>query len=526
MSVRTAIRQPRKLVKKFLRQLRGEDVSQVVMEDDPSIPADIFRRRPVSYHETRHGNYYLPSHAPNDLVANTIRAGKIFEPHVLEVAKSYAKPGTMILDLGANFGQMSILFSELVGEKGMVLSFEAQAYCFAILQKNIAANKRRNIRAFYGAVMDKGGGEVSFPEPDMVRFCTYGSYPLSLKPTEDLKSRVKTLAIDDLQINFPISFFKIDTQGSDVFVLRGARETIIRQRMPILFEYEERFQEEFGTCFQDYVDFAQSVGYRFAKTIADINYLLLPDPAKVISLPPATASTTSSENGGDFIAITEKPSHGKLCKILKTESEIKECTDFLNRNGYIGHGCIAKNWDLAHIVPEIGHGNLLDMGSSESCLLKNCSLKRTSGEKYGIDYRKPDDPLPGVTYLEGDLLKTPLPDQHLNYITCLSVIEHQVDLSAFARESSRLLAPGGKLFVTFDYWEPKIQTSIKLFGLDWAPLDRSQVENLVKVCSQNNLFLVQDVDWTTQDPVLRWGYFSPHPDIAYSFGLLVFEKTK
>ena len=56
--------------------------------------------------------------------------------------------------------------------------------------------------------------------------------------------------------------------------MRGARETISRHRMPIIFEYEEQFQQEFGTTFQDYVDFVSEIGYRFVRTIDSINFLI------------------------------------------------------------------------------------------------------------------------------------------------------------------------------------------------------------------------------------------------------------
>ena len=44
----------------------------------------------------------------------------------------------------------------------------------------------------------------------------------------------------------------------------------------IIFEYEEQFQEEFNTSFQDYVDFVLSIDYKFLKTIQGINYLIVP----------------------------------------------------------------------------------------------------------------------------------------------------------------------------------------------------------------------------------------------------------
>lgn len=69
---------------------------------------------------------------------------------------------------------------------------------------------------------------------------------------------------------------KVDVQGSDLFVLRGAIETIKRHQMPIIFEYEEQFQEEFHTCWQDYLDFIDLINYKIEKIVYGINYLIVP----------------------------------------------------------------------------------------------------------------------------------------------------------------------------------------------------------------------------------------------------------
>jgi FkbM family methyltransferase len=506
---------------------------EYVPKRQDTIPPNIFSTKPVSYHETALGNYYLPCAAPNDIIARCMRAGRVFEPLVLETARQCIRSGTIVLDVGAAFGQMAILFSHLAGGDGMVFSFEAQEYCFAILQRNIRANYRENVRAIFGAVMDGSRAEVFFPMPDFHRFPTYGSYAVELEPGASKTCAVKTLAIDELRIDHPISFFKIDTQGSDLFVLRGARETILRHQMPILFEYEQQFQEEFGTTFEDYLDFVKSINYRIKEVVDGINYLIVPDPARTIVNTPSSPSTFRAGNSisgeasfkSDIIAITDAPFRHNLCKYLKTQTEIEECTRYLHRNGYVSHNLACKNWDLAHIVPEIGHGNVLDMGSSDSYILKNMSLKRTKGKKYGIDRYDPDVPISDVTYFKGDLLQTPLADGSLDYITCLSVIEHQVDFKLFAQEVNRLLVHKGKLFVTFDYWDPLLSIPVRPYDLDWQPLDQALTLAFIGACKDHGLHLVREMDWTTQDQVIHWGYYSPHRNVSYTFGMLAFEKS-
>jgi len=222
------------------------------------------------------------------------------------------------------------------------------------------------------------------------------------------------------------------------------------------------------------------------------------------------------------IAISPKPS---VCKFLKFRDEIYKCTDYLHRNGYASHNLVCKDWDIAHIIFDLSDGNLLDMGSSDSYILKNAVLKNVQGEKYGIDLQAPDVPLQEVKYMIGDLMDTKLPDNYFTNITCLSVIEHEVDFQKFATEVSRLLIENGKLYVTFDYWTPKLKPDFKLYDRLWNPLDENDTKRLIEECKNCGLNLVEPVDWSLGDAVIKPGYFSPGANISYTFGMLVFQKN-
>ena len=228
----------------------------------------------IGRYDTPRGSYFLPLDAPHDSVVNCIKHGRVFEPEVVEIARDHIKRGSTVLDLGANFGQMSLLFSELTGSTGDVYSFEADDFIFDLLKKNISANHGENIRPIFGAAYNVVGKTVHFPIPDFQRFGSYGSYGIDLNATSGRS--VETITIDSLSINTPISFMKVDVQGSDLFAMQGAVETIRRHKMPILFEFEQQFQSEFKTSFQDYVDFIESIDYKFSKVIMGINYLVIP----------------------------------------------------------------------------------------------------------------------------------------------------------------------------------------------------------------------------------------------------------
>ncbi len=225
--------------------------------------------------DTPLGKFYLPDFLQGDIVSRAIRRGEVFDENIMNIAKQYLKKGDAVLDLGANYGQMSVGLSKIVGPEGKVYAFEAEPYVYSILQHNIKANNCTNIVPVFGAVHYENDVELIFPEPDFDKFKTYGSYGLDMKAKEGRK--VKTLTIDSLAIPEKIGFMKIDVQGADLFAMQGARETILKNKMPIIFEFEQQFQDNFGTTFQDYVAFAQSINYKFAATVDDINFLIVPN---------------------------------------------------------------------------------------------------------------------------------------------------------------------------------------------------------------------------------------------------------
>jgi FkbM family methyltransferase len=241
----------------------------------PTPSARSVRSNALTHFQTATGNYYLPTDAHGDVVSNAIKAGKIFEPEVVSLALRYIKPSSVVLDVGANFGQMTVLFARQVGAEGRVYSFDADDFVFDVLKRNIAANGlEQRVEPIFGAVHNVEGQTLYFPVQDFKRWSSYGSYGIDYNAAEG--RAVKTLTIDGLNIERPISFMKIDIQGGDLQAMQGAVNTIARHKMPIIFEYEYHFEDEYKLSFQEYVDFVQRIGYRFEKVVSGHNFLIVP----------------------------------------------------------------------------------------------------------------------------------------------------------------------------------------------------------------------------------------------------------
>src|SRR5258705_7962363 len=102
------------LIRHFLNKRNYEIIKQPYIGDKyPNLSKD----KNEYYCETPNGKYFLPNYERDAVISYLIR-GKNFEPEIIETAKKYIKPGTAVLDIGANFGQMTIAFSKLT--TGMV----------------------------------------------------------------------------------------------------------------------------------------------------------------------------------------------------------------------------------------------------------------------------------------------------------------------------------------------------------------------------------------------------------------------
>ncbi|MDR5731066.1 FkbM family methyltransferase [Caballeronia sp. LZ025] len=128
---------------------------------------------------------------------------------------------------------------------GRVLSFEAQEIVCYALAGNLAINNCMNARAKLAALGERVG-EIEIPQPDYYAAGSFGS--LELREMKDTLSigqnvsyasgrgvKVPMISIDSLQLE-RVDFFKLDVEGMELDVLRGAKGTLKRCAPVILVE--------------------------------------------------------------------------------------------------------------------------------------------------------------------------------------------------------------------------------------------------------------------------------------------------
>ena len=57
--------------------------------------------------------------------------------------------------------------------------------------------------------------------------------------------------------------------------IKRFQKTILKHKMPIIFEYEDIFEKKFNYKFDDYVKFVNEINYKF-ETVFKNNFLIIP----------------------------------------------------------------------------------------------------------------------------------------------------------------------------------------------------------------------------------------------------------
>ena len=228
---------------------------------------------PITLHETRTGRYWLPE-AKDDFLIESILIGAVWDWDLVLYLTDKIRPGDVVLDVGANFGQMSVEFSRAVGSTGKIHSFEADPFIHSVLDKNIKENNCDNVTTYCWAVWNKDGEDLLYPEPDREKYECFGQY--GIDPTADTGQQLISHTIDSLNLS-RVDLIKVDIQGSDLRAMQGAKNTINRCQPLIVFEFERELVEKFGESEQDYVNFMNSINYHQITNI-EKNIVIAPKP--------------------------------------------------------------------------------------------------------------------------------------------------------------------------------------------------------------------------------------------------------
>jgi len=161
-----------------------------------------------------------------------------YEPELQAAISALIQPGSVIYDVGANIGYISLLLAKAAGEHGHVYAFEALPENVERWHKNIALNRMESRLSLYAGAVTGASGPVRF----LVHASDgMGKVAGSAGRADKYQSEVTVpgISLDEfvyVQGNSPPQVIKLDIEGGEVLALPGMRRVMAAARPLMLVE--------------------------------------------------------------------------------------------------------------------------------------------------------------------------------------------------------------------------------------------------------------------------------------------------
>lgn len=157
-----------------------------------------------------------------------------WEPAVVQAISEVVKPGMCVVDIGAHIGFYTLVLAKLVGPQGRVLAFEPLPVNFSLLCDNINLNQCSQVQAVNQALLDHAcdiQADVRLQEalPGAVGFAE-ADHTQAIAGT--------AVSLDDFLDGSPapVKFIKMDVEGAESLVLKGAAQTVKTYHPTLMIE--------------------------------------------------------------------------------------------------------------------------------------------------------------------------------------------------------------------------------------------------------------------------------------------------
>jgi FkbM family methyltransferase len=210
-----------------------------------------------------HGGTRLRLHLGNDESAQIYVAGCV-EPNELAFLDRVLQPGMTFVDAGANDGIYTVFAARRVGPGGTVWAFEPSRREQERLRCNLELNGLQAL-VFPVALADiHGQAEFTVSDAEHQGQSTLGAFAHDGVQAQG-KELVDVRRLDDLLSEHPVTridVLKLDVEGAELRVLRGAVGMIERYRPYVLMEVSEGSLRHQGTNSEELLDFLRAQQYR------------------------------------------------------------------------------------------------------------------------------------------------------------------------------------------------------------------------------------------------------------------------
>lgn len=158
-----------------------------------------------------------------------------WNPEEYTAFKSSVRPGAIVLDVGANIGAYTVLFAQWTGASGRVIAFEPSPDSVLGLREHVRLNGVADRVEIVEAAVSSRDGSAAFDYAG-----ASGANAIVADGTAIAGAiTVRTTTLDafcDARRLRP-SMIKIDVEGEELDVLRGARQTLAQPGLDVFVEF-------------------------------------------------------------------------------------------------------------------------------------------------------------------------------------------------------------------------------------------------------------------------------------------------
>jgi FkbM family methyltransferase len=195
-----------------------------------------------------------------------------FQSHITNNPFLKISRDAVVLDIGANVGLMTLQFAKMVPH-GKVYSFEPTYYALERLKKNLSLNPSlaanvEVINSFVSERSDINPGIVAYSSWKVNGERGSEDHPVHLGTPKNADG-VPSVSLNDFASKAglqKIDFIKIDTDGHEYEVFKGAKETIAKFRPKIIFEIGLYVMDEKKISFDFYYQYFTDLRYQLIDT--------------------------------------------------------------------------------------------------------------------------------------------------------------------------------------------------------------------------------------------------------------------
>ena len=207
---------------------------------------------------------------PRDLVPATILRTGQWQPEIWDSIAPRLSEGSVFLDVGAHIGYFSMKAATKVGKSGHVLAFEPNPETLKLLRDNVIANRAENVLVEAVACTDREQMLTLYAGPSIntgMSSIDSRNVPLEGAPRS---YSVRGRPIDDVirELNLTrVDAIKVDVEGAEVYVLRGAIDTLKRFHPKLVVEVVPEQLANLGTTRDDLTSLIKDAGYNRSRPL-------------------------------------------------------------------------------------------------------------------------------------------------------------------------------------------------------------------------------------------------------------------